>query len=416
VSPRSWTIAKREFLATITRKGYLLTLVLLPAWITFAFSIGTLPEKVSGRKRGAAPQAVGVVDLSGALALDSGERDTTARGETGRRYEVRAYPSQAAAQAAFTKGEISAFLVLPAGYLSGAPVAEYRRPGGLLGRVSGMPWRTWMRQRLLVRHVSPELVARVQNPMEGPTYVPDDRGGFKVYRPEDEIGSLFVPMGFGMLLFSSIFSAAGYLLQGLGEEKETRILESLLSSVTADELMVGKLMGLGGAGLLLGFAWGALGLQVIALTAPVFLPSPGILAVLFLYFVLGFLLYGTIALGLGSLVNSYQEATTISAILSIVAIVPWMISFSLLEEPNSPITRALSWFPLSAPTTMSMRLSQGGVPAWEVAGSLTLLALAGWGTLVLASRIFRVALLLYGKTWNLPEILRWLRQDRPVAG
>jgi ABC-2 type transport system permease protein len=218
-----------------------------------------------------------------------------------------------------------------------------------------------------------------------------------------------------MLLFSSIFSAAGYLLQGLGEEKESRILESLLSSVTADELMRGKLIGLGGAGLLLGLVWGALGLQVIAAMAPVFLPPPGLLVILFLYFVLGYLLFGTIALGLGSLVSSYQEATTVSAILSFVAIVPWMVTFSMIEEGTTGLVRGLSWFPLSAPTTMTMRLAQGGVPAWEVALSLALLALAGWATLLFATRLFRVALLLYGKTWNLPEILRLLKSDRAAA-
>ena len=410
---RTWTIARREFLATVTRKGYLFTLVLMPAWIAFAFSMSSLPGRATGGRH-AAPQTVGVVDSAGALGMSAADRDTTGRDDAAKRYVVRVYPSLVEARAAFERGEISTFLVLPTDYLDGGAVSEYRRPGGLLGRVSGVPWRSWLRRRLLTDRVEPALVARVQNPIEGPTYVPDEHGGFKVYRPEDELGSLFVPMGFGMLLFASIFSAAGYLLQGLGEEKESRILESLLSSVTADELMGGKLLGLGGAGLLLGVAWGALGLQVVAAMAPVFLPSPGILVVLILYFVLGFLLFGTLALGLGSLVNSYQEATTIAAILSFIAIVPWMVTFSLIEEPGSPIVRALSWFPLSAPTTMSMRLSQGGVPAWEVAGSLVLLALAGWLAFVMASRIFRVALLLYGKTWNLPEILRWLKSDREV--
>ncbi len=415
MSARVWTIARREFIATVTRKGYLITLVLMPAWITFAFSIGSLPQKLAGGQRRGAPEAVGVVDSAGVLAMRTAEPDTMRSEEATKSYLVRAYPALGAARAAFARRDISTFLVLPAGYLDGDPVSEYRRPGGLLGSMAGVPWRSWMRGRLLRGRVAPALVARVRDPVEGPTFVPDERGGFKVYHPEDTLGSLFVPMGFGMLLFSSIFSAAGYLLQGLGEEKESRILESLLSSVTAEELMAGKLVGLGGAGLLMGLTWGALGLQAVAALAPVFLPSPGILVVLLVYFVLGFLLFGALALGLGSLVNSYQEATTITAILSFVAIVPWMISFSLLEEPNSPVTRVLSWFPLSAPTTMSMRLSQGGVPAWEVAGSVVLLALAGWLTFVLASRVFRVALLLYGKTWNLPAIMRWLASDRAAS-
>jgi len=415
VSGRTWTIARREFLATVRRKGFLLTLVLMPAWIGFAFSLGSLPQALSGGKRATLPANVGVVDSAGVLAMSAAENDTMAREDGGKRFVVRAYPSQEAARAAFARGDITSFLVLPADYLRGGAVSEYRRPGSALSRVTGPPWRPWLRARLLRGRVEPGLVARVQNPADGPTYVPDDRGGFKVFRAEEALGTFFVPMGFGMLLFSSIFSAAGYLLQGLGEEKESRILESLLSSVTADELMRGKLIGLGGAGLLLGLVWGALGLQVIAAMAPVFLPPPGLLVILFLYFVLGYLLFGTIALGLGSLVSSYQEATTVSAILSFVAIVPWMVTFSMMEEGTTGLVRGLSWFPLSAPTTMTMRLAQGGVPAWEVALSLALLALAGWATLLFATRLFRVALLLYGKTWNLPEILRLLKSDRAAA-
>jgi ABC-2 type transport system permease protein len=226
------------------------------------------------------------------------------------------------------------------------------------------------------------------------------------------VGSFLVPFGFAMLLFTTMFTSAGYLLQGLGEEKESRILESLLSSVTADELMRGKLIGLGGAGLLLGVAWGTIGLQVLLVTAPMFVPSPATLGLLILYFVLGYILFGALALGLGSLVNSYQEATTISAILSFTAVIPMMLGLSFLGDQgtSSPLARILSLFPMTAPITMSMRLSQGGVPAWEIALSLVLLALAGWYVLRLASRVFRVALLLYGKTWNLPEILRWARQ------
>ena len=415
MSGRTWTIARREFLVTIARKGFLLTLVLMPAWIGFAFSLGSLPQALSGGKRSAAVTQVGVVDSAGVLAFGAAERDTMAREAGSKRYVVRAFPSLAAAQEAFARGEIASFLLLPADYLAGGAVSEYRRAGGALSRVSGPPWRPWLRGRLLAGRVEPELVARAQNPVEGPTYVPDERGGFKAFRPEEVLGSFFVPMGFGMLLFSSIFSAAGYLLQGLGEEKESRILESLLSSVTTDELMRGKLLGLGGAGLLLGLVWGAMGLAAIVTMAPVFLPPPGMMVVLFLYFVLGYLLFGTIALGLGSLVNSYQEATTVSAILSFVAIIPWMITFSMMEEGTTTLVRVLSWFPLSAPTTMSMRISQGGVPAWEVALSLVLLALASWVTLIFATRLFRVALLFYGKTWNLPEMLRLLRSDRAAA-
>jgi ABC-2 type transport system permease protein len=423
MSPRTWVIAKREFLATVTRKGYLFTLVLMPLWIAFAFSMGSLPSILAGRGHGNEPaRYVGLVDQSGLLGVQPSERDTMTtetaivareEGEAVKKprvFIIRPYPSVEQAQAAFAKGEITGFLVLPPDYLTAGKLDEYRQVGGLFARVSGPPWRPWLRGRLLAGRVDPAIVARVQEPGESSTHVPDQRGGFKIFHQQDELGSFLVPFGFAMLLFTTMFTSAGYLLQGLGEEKESRILESLLSSVTADELMRGKLVGLGAAGLLMGLTWGTIGLNVIIAMAPVFLPPPSTLALLFVYFVLGYVMFGALALGLGSLVNSYQEATTISAILSFTAILPMMFGLSFMSEQGSshPVARALSMFPVTAPISMAMRLSQGAVPWWEIAVSLGLLALAGWFVMRMASRVFRVALLLYGKTWNLPEILRWV--------
>ena len=422
MSSRTWAIARREFLATVTRKGYLFTLVLMPAWIAFAFSFGSLPERLGSSRSENPLRWVGVVDSSGALGFAAGSTDTltraTATAEDTRRdrrlrvYVARPYPSLDAAKQAFAKKDISGFLVVPVDYIASGRLTEYRRSSGLFSRIQAPPYRAWIRRRLAEGRLEPALVARVEEPGDPVTYVPDDKGAFKVFHPEDEVGSFLVPFGFAMLLFTTMFTSAGYLLQGLGEEKESRILESLLSSVTADELMRGKLIGLGGAGLLMGLTWGTIGLNVLLFAAPMFVPTPFTLLLLLLYFVGGYVLFGALALGLGSLVSSYQEATTISAILSFTAVIPMMLGLSFLGDQGatSPLARFLSLFPMTAPITMSMRLSQGSVPAWEIALSLVLLAIAGWYVLRLASRVFRVALLLYGKTWNLPEILRWARQ------
>jgi ABC-2 type transport system permease protein len=381
----------------------------MPAWLGFISSIGPMMEsRVRGKSDSDARQ-VGIVDSSGTLAMHPGVVDTMQRGSGSQRYVVTGYAAVEEAQRDFTAGKLRAFLVVPAGYLDGEPASEYRTSGGLFGRASSAPWARWMRERLLRERVDPRIVSRVSEPTGGPTYVPDERGGFKVFREEDEFGAFLVPFGFAMLLFTTILTAAGYLLQGLGEEKESRILESLLSSATADELMTGKLLGLGGAGLLLGLVWGTMAIVAIGLLAPVFLPSPGTMAILFLYFVFGYFLIGAIALGLGSLVNSYQEATTISGLLSFSMIVPMMLGLSIMENPDTMMARVLSWFPISSPVTMSMRLASSSVPWWEIVASLVILIAAAWLVLRMATRIFRVALLLYGKTWNLPEILRWMR-------
>src|SRR5262249_45401943 len=130
VSPRTWVIAKREFLATVTRKGYLFTLVLMPLWITFAFSMGSMPTMLA-RGHGSEPaRNVGIVDQAGVLGLTPSESDTMTRetaivareeGEDSKHkprvFIVRPYPSLESAQSAFAKDEISGFLVVPPDYL-----------------------------------------------------------------------------------------------------------------------------------------------------------------------------------------------------------------------------------------------------------------------------------------------------------
>src|SRR5215831_16823623 len=149
MSPRTWVIAKREFLSTVTRKGYLFTLVLMPLWITFAFS---MPTMLSRGRAHESPRFVGVVDPAGVLGMQPGETDTLSRetaivareeGEEAKKARVfiaRPFPSLESAREAFQKDEISDFLVVPADYLRSGKLEEYRRSGGLFSRTSSPPW------------------------------------------------------------------------------------------------------------------------------------------------------------------------------------------------------------------------------------------------------------------------------------
>jgi ABC-2 type transport system permease protein len=112
---------------------------------------------------------------------------------------------------------------------------------------------------------------------------------------------------------------------------------------------------------------------------------------------------------MGSLVSSYQEATQWTALISFSALSPFFALSTILDQPRGAIAATISIFPWTAPVAMMMRLPSGEVPAWQLALSMLLLLLSALFMLRLAARIFRVGLLLYGKTPNLPEILRWSR-------
>ena len=216
----------------------------------------------------------------------------------------------------------------------------------------------------------------------------------------------------------SIITGGQYLLQGVSEEKESRILESLLCSVTPDELMLGKLLGLGGAGLTLVGVWVVAGLMASAGLLSVLNVSlpPALLLAAFAYFLLGYLFYASIMTGIGAMTSNLREAAQLSTVLTLLNFVPFWMLVKILNSPNSGLAVGLSLFPPSAATTMMLRMSAASVsgahiPAWEIATSLGLLALSAIAALAIGSRMFRLGMLLYGKSPNLPEIVRILRQS-----
>jgi len=394
------TIARREFLATVRRRAYVLTLILMPLYIAFVSFMGTLPTVMARRSQES--RVIAVVDSAKALGLAVGQ--DVAMDDT---WKARAYTGLDSAQAAFARGEVRSILLLPADYLATGHTLRYKRPGGLLtgGRL-GPPLSDFVRGRLLAGRLDSTLVARALDPVADSALVATRTGGFE---PDDKMRNVLqfaLPMGFAFLLSIGIFTSGGYLMQGLGEEKESRILESLVALVTPDELMMGKLFGLGAAGLGLVVAWSALGsLALLAHPMPVHIGAGTVLLAAY-YFLVGYFFFGSFMLAVGSLVSTFQEANQWTALISLTALSPFFVLSAILDQPNGIVAAGVSIFPWTAPVAMMLRLPSGGVPAWQLALSMGLLLVSAIVMLRLAARIFRVGLLLYGKTPNLPEILR----------
>jgi ABC-2 type transport system permease protein len=179
--------------------------------------------------------------------------------------------------------------------------------------------------------------------------------------------------------------------------------------VTPDELLAGKLLGLGSASLVLVLIWSSLGSVSIAYQAVHLSIGPATWLIAGFYFLVGYFFFASFMLGIGSLVSSYQEATQWTALISFSAMLPFFLLSTIVDQPHGALAVTLSIFPWTAPLTMMMRLPAGGVPAWQIALSMSLLLASTLLMLRLSARVFRIGLLLYGKTPNLPEILRWVR-------
>ncbi|MEP7028427.1 MAG: ABC transporter permease [Candidatus Eisenbacteria bacterium] len=399
------TIALREFLTTVRRKAFVLTIVLMPLYVVFAGTMGALPSMLA--RHSTVARVVGVVDPAQVLGASPG-RTMAMDAE----WQARFFATMEEATKAFDAGQVRSILRVEPDYLASGRTSQYRQAGGLItSRREGPPLSEFRRRRLLAARVDSALVLRVLDPVVDSVFVATPAGGFEREDTARRLLLLFVPLGFGFILAIGIFTAGGYLLQGLGEEKESRILESLLAMVTPDELLAGKLLGLGSASLILVLVWGSLGSISIALQAAKLSIGAGTYLIAAFYFLVGYFFFASFMLGVGSLISNYQEANQWAALISFSAMLPFFLLTTIVDQPQGLVATVLSIFPWTAPVTMMMRLPSGGVPAWQLALSMSLLLACTMLMVRLSARVFRTGLLLYGKTPNLPEILRWIRSS-----
>jgi ABC-2 type transport system permease protein len=221
-----------------------------------------------------------------------------------------------------------------------------------------------------------------------------------------------------LVLYGAVLIYGINIARSVVEEKTSRIFEVLLSSASADELMMGKLLGVGAVGLTQLGIWTALvagfGGTALAQAQGIHgLSSMGMtnteLAYFPVFFLGGFYLYSALAAALGSTVSGEQEVQQFSFILISPLVISVVMMVYVMQNPSSTISVVMSLLPPFTPIIMYMRICAQMPPLWEVSLSIALLAASVWGMVWLAARIYRVGVLMYGKRATLPEMVRWLR-------
>src|SRR5262249_42932520 len=231
--------------------------------------------------------------------------------------------------------------------------------------------------------------------------------------------AIFATFGFVILLFMSLLLYGIAMLRGVLEEKTTRVMEVLLGSVTPNELMTGKILGIGLVGLtqmVIYMLTAGIARVVVAVKMTggnmAWIQdalSTGKLVYFVIFFLLGYFFYTALFAAVGAVCNSEQEAQNMQQPLTMSLMIPYIMSFFFMRNPDHLVAVVMSMIPPFAPTIMFTRLATGSVPAWQVALSLVLLL----GSTVLvfraAAKIFRIGILMYGKRPTIPEILKWAR-------
>lgn len=418
-------LARREYLVRVKTKGFWIGLLALPLLMGTMFVV---PALVMSQTR--AELDLVVVDATGrlgaALAADLAETGAEGRGIADVDVTLIEPAADGAAQAAeldrrLVAEEIDAWIRLDEEALAAGRV-EYRArsvSNTLTQRVLERSLSAQVREiRLIEAGYDPEEVASLVEEVTLATVKVSERGS----RAEaGEAGFLLAYVLF-FLLYLVLMLWGQQVLQGVLEEKTSRVVEVIASAARPFDLMMGKLLGIGAAALTQFTVWMA---TAVALTAPsvigalsllpadVGLPEVRVVQVLWVvvFFVLGFFVYSTMYAAVGAAFDNLQDAQNLIAIPTFSIILPVFFMFPVINDSNSPLAVIVSLIPLMTPILMPLRIAVEMPPWWQLA--LSVLLTSGFVVLMvaLAARVYRVGILMYGKKPTLPELWRWLRYN-----
>jgi len=434
---RAKTVATFEFLTTVKRRGYLITTFGMPIFIGLYAAIVGVPAYFMA-KQASKPAIFGVVDPGGVLRLKedatagsdqipeelrraletSGQQATVERMVGTARSRFRPYATEAEARAALVAQTIKGYFVLPPDYVQNGGVEAYGPDAGRLSsNEGGGAFESLLRQHLLAGRVDGTTAARILDPVSGThRFAVTAKGEVVDGGGASTIVRIVVPVAFMVLFLLSVLMTSGFLLQGTATEKENKVVDVLLASANPDEVLSGKLVGLGAAGLLQVALWlslltvGGIGIVPMLMATHVDVPWTAVLLALPL-FITSFLFFGSLMMGSGSLGSNMREAQQLAMVWSLTAALPLMMMGPLIQDPHGVVARVLTWVPITSAAVVMLRASMDAAALgwWEAAGAFVVLAASTWLAIQIGARLFRIGLLTSGARPSFKEIIRQAR-------
>jgi len=416
-------IAQREYIETVKTKTFIISILITPVIIGVVIYFS---HRISEGKTGPRPPIkVAVTDFSEQLSQDIEVSFSTYNEKNPNRQilfqklKAREDPNQAEQQGKtkLRRDQINAYVILDKDILQGpGKIRLYThktKPSnlGALWTIENLINKTVFNQRCKLEDLSPELLNELRN-------VPIERVEIGSAEDQEHLQSqtqrvvgMMVPLFFMYLIFMGIVGTGQHMLSSIIEEKNSRIIEVLLSAVSPFQLMAGKIFGLAGIGLTVMSLWavaayGAAQWQSLNVDVP-----PGLSLYFIIYYILGFLLFTSILSGIGSICNTIKETQSLMMPIMMVFIIPLIGWYNLVQSPDGTLARVLSFVPPLTPMVMILRLSSGS-EVWfvEILASIALLAVSVMVAMWLAAKVFRTGILMYGKRPGMREVLRWLKQ------
>ena len=423
-------IAKREFIERVRTKAFVIGTILGPI---FMAGIMIVPAFMASRL--AKSVSITVIDAEGSLralveeSLKGGpEAQESATDGSGRprnqgttKFVIQ--PPQGsdlaaqreAAKQAVLNGSLDAYVVLPPDVLTESKAEYYAKSVTDFEGIRAVDRaieKAVFGKRISGAGIDPAHVAALTRPLDLKRLRVSDKG-----EQEDRGVSFFLSLILVMMIYIGTLMWGQVVMTGVIEEKSNRVVEVIVSSTTPRNLLFGKLVGVGGAGLLQFGIWilALVGVSAasgsMAFLSGIDLPeiNPVLVAAFPIFFLLGFFLYASLYAAIGAAVNTIQEAQNFifPVMLPIImAMVCWPV---VMRAPDSTVSVVLSLIPFMTPILMFLRMSVLMPPVWQIALSVVLTSLTIALVIWIAARIYRVGILMYGKPPNFPEMVRWVR-------
>jgi ABC-2 type transport system permease protein len=422
-------IAQREYLDVVKTKTFILSILLTPAIIGIViFIAGRTQRSVTGPRP---PRKVVVADLTNQLTDElKASFEQHNKSNPQRQILLQEILTDTSSDELIKQkvrdGQLNAYFVLDKDSVEGTgKIQSFTRSTkiadlDLISKVGDLFNSAIFNRRCKLKDVSQELLAQIS---ELRRRVPNDiidigsAAEQKKVKKGEQIAKTMMPFFFMMLMFMGIFGMGQHMLTSVIEEKNSRVIEVLLSAVSPFELMAGKILGLAGISLTVMGLWAAAAIGTAYYGAVhwwnITLEFPtGILPYFVIYFILGFLLFSSILAGIGSVCNTIKESQSLMMPITFLFILPMVVWFQLVQQPDGLFARVLSFLPLLTPLVMTLRLSASHDMSFlEIFASIILLVVFVLAVMWLAAKIFRTGILMYGKRPGPREVLRWLKQS-----
>ncbi len=421
-----WLVIKREYLVRVRTKGFIVGTIALPL---FAMGLLFIPLIVASRQT-SRTQKIAILDETGALApaIAGQLSQTPAKGKPKFRVERTLTPHAPGDTADLRKelhtqiddGRLDGYLFVPRDVRDGKSAEYYsKNPSGNLNFLG-----------TLRRAVSDAVVAwrlkqyGVQVDRLGDLVKGVEVSFIKVTQEgevEEKGQTFMLAISLAMVLYISLIVYGVMTMRSVLEEKTTRVVEILVSSLQPHQLLMGKVLGVAAVGFTQYLIWticGGLlagyGSAMAAAVSPdtplprIHIP-PSMLAYLVIFYLAGYFLYASLYAAAGSMVSSDDEVQQVQMPMTMLIVVSFMLFSVILRNPNSTTAVVLSLVPFFAPILMILRIAIQTPPFWQIALSIALMIATTLGVVKISARIYRVGILMYGKRPSLVELWRWLR-------